>query len=143
MAYVYNPAKQKILTPVAQGANATNTLSFSADAFRVVLLSSGYTASTAHALLTDVPSGAVRVATSANLTSTAVSSAGVFSADNVVFTNVTGSAITQAVLYKNASTEATSSLVIYYASGDITGFPVTPNGGDITLTWNASGIFSL
>ena len=25
----------------------------------------------------------------------------------------------------------------------LTGLPVTPNGGDITVTWNASGIFTL
>ena len=25
----------------------------------------------------------------------------------------------------------------------VTGLPVTPNGGDISITWNASGIFTL
>ena len=31
----------------------------------------------------------------------------------------------------------------YLKRGSVTGLPVTPNGGNITVTWNASGIFQL
>jgi hypothetical protein len=33
-------------------------------------------------------------------------------------------------------------LVAYLDTG-VTGLPVTPNGGDITISWHASGIFQL
>jgi hypothetical protein len=39
-------------------------------------------------------------------------------------------------------TESTSALICFLDTG-VTGLPVTPNGGDITITWNASGIFAL
>jgi hypothetical protein len=45
------------------------------------------------------------------------------------------------VIYKHTGTESTSTLIAYIDSG--TNLPVTPNGGDITVQWNASGIFSL
>ena len=37
---------------------------------------------------------------------------------------------------------ATSPLVAFIDTG-VTNLPVPPNGGDIAITWNASGIFSL
>jgi hypothetical protein len=40
------------------------------------------------------------------------------------------------------STPTTSPLVAYIDTS-VTGLPVTPNGGDISVTWNASGIFAL
>jgi hypothetical protein len=42
----------------------------------------------------------------------------------------------------DTGTAATSPLVAYIDTG-VTGLPVTPNGGNITVTWNASGIFQL
>jgi hypothetical protein len=46
------------------------------------------------------------------------------------------------VIYVDTGTAATSPLVAYIDTG-VTGLPVTPNGGNITVTWNASGIFAL
>jgi hypothetical protein len=46
------------------------------------------------------------------------------------------------VIYVDTGTAATSPLVAYIDSG-VTGLPVTPNGGNISITWNASGIFAL
>jgi hypothetical protein len=47
------------------------------------------------------------------------------------------------VLYrKNAGANTTWRLVAYIDTG-VTGLPVTPNGSDITITWNASGILQL
>jgi hypothetical protein len=68
---------------------------------------------------------------------------GVFDAADVTFLAVpAGSAITALILYIDTGTASTSPLVAFIDAG-VTGLPVTPNGGDITVTWNASGIFKL
>jgi hypothetical protein len=66
--------------------------------------------------------------------------AGVFDAANVTFTAVTGASVESVNIFKDTGTPATSNLIAYFDTG--TGLPVTPNGGDITVTWNASGIFT-
>jgi hypothetical protein len=66
--------------------------------------------------------------------------AGVFDADNVTFTAVSGASVESVNIFKDTGTPATSNLIAYFDTG--TGLPVTPNGGDITVTWNASGIFT-
>ena len=43
---------------------------------------------------------------------------------------------------KNAGANTTWRLVLYEDTS-VTGLPVTPNGGNIVVTWNASGIFTL
>lgn len=68
---------------------------------------------------------------------------GVLDAADTVFSAVTGATVEAIVLYrKNAGANTTWRLIAYMDSG-YTGLPVTPNGGDITIQWNASGIFSL
>jgi len=65
---------------------------------------------------------------------------GVF--DNTVdpapaFTSVTGASCEALVLYKDTGTPTTSDLICWF---DIT---LTPNGGDVNVTFNASGIFKV
>jgi hypothetical protein len=67
---------------------------------------------------------------------------GVFDGADVTFTAVTGSTAEALILYIDTGTAGTSPLVAYIDTS-VTGLPVTPNGGDITITWNASGIFAL
>lgn len=67
---------------------------------------------------------------------------GVFDGADVTFTSVTGVNAEALVLYVDTGNAATSSLIAYIDTG-VTGLPVTPNGGDINVTWNASGIFAL
>lgn len=68
---------------------------------------------------------------------------GTFDGDNVTFTAVSGNTVEALVLYrKNAGADTTWPLICYIDTG-VTGLPVTPNGGDITITWNASGIFKI
>lgn len=66
--------------------------------------------------------------------------AGVFDADNVTFTAVSGNSVESVNLLKDTGTPATSDLIAYFDTA--TGLPVTPNGGDITVTWAAGGIFT-
>jgi hypothetical protein len=67
---------------------------------------------------------------------------GVFDGTDVTFTAVTGASVEAIVLYIDTGTASTSPLVAYIDTS-VTGLPVTPNGGDITITWNGSGIFAL
>jgi len=97
-----------------------------------------YTYSASHDFLDDL-SGVVGTAqTIANTTVTA----GLFDGDNVTFTAVSGATVEALVIYIDTGTSGTSRLVAYLDTGQ-TGLPVTPNGGDIAITWNASGIFQL
>lgn len=68
---------------------------------------------------------------------------GVFDGADVTFTSVTGATVEALVIYrKNAGANTTWRLIAYIDTG-VTGLPVTPNGGNISIAWNASGIFQL
>jgi len=68
---------------------------------------------------------------------------GIFDGDDVTFPSVSGATCEAVVFYrKNAGANTTWPLIFYKDTG-VTGLPVTPNGYDILLTWNASGIFKI
>lgn len=68
---------------------------------------------------------------------------GTFDGNDLTYTAVSGASIEALVIYrKNAGANTTWRLVVYLDTS-VTGLPVTPNGGDITVTWNASGIFTI
>ena len=68
---------------------------------------------------------------------------GTFDGTDLTYTAVSGSSAEALVLYrKNAGANTTWPLIAYIDTG-VTGLPVTPNGGNIAITWNASGIFTL
>lgn len=67
---------------------------------------------------------------------------GTFDAADITFTAVSGASVEALVIYIDTGTGTTSPLVGYIDTG-VTGLPVTPNGGDITVTWNGAGIFTL
>lgn len=87
----------------------------------------------------DVP-GAARVATSTALASK-TSAAGTADAADKTLTAVSGDVSEQLVVWRDTTNEATSQLIANYDTA--TGLPVTPNGGDIVIAWNASGLFRL
>ena len=91
--------------------------------------------------LADIPVGD-RIATSGNLASKSTTG-GVFNADPVTFSEVTGDVSEALVIYKDSGDAATSPLIAYIDTA--TGLPVTPGGGDITVTWDtgANKIFAL
>lgn len=108
---------------------------------KVALIDTGtYTYSAAHQFLTDLTG---RVGTDQTIPATKTITNGLFKTTGTnTFTAVTGNSVEALVLYVDTGSAATSRLVAYIDSG-VTGLPVTPNGGDITITWNASGIFQL
>ena len=67
---------------------------------------------------------------------------GVLDAGDTTFTGVSGDAADYLTLWKNSGSPATSPLAVTWDSAT-TGIPVTPNSGDIIVTWNASGILQV
>ena len=117
---------------------ANNNLS--AGTVKVALIDTGtYTYSAAHQFWTSA--SAASVGTPQTLTTKTFTN-GVFDADNSTFTAVSGASVEALIIYIDTGTAGTSPLVAYIDTS-VTGLPVTPNGGDITITWNASGIFAL
>jgi hypothetical protein len=117
---------------------ANNNLS--AGTVKVALIDTGtYTYSAAHQFWSSA--SAASVGTPQTIGSKTFT-AGTFDGADVTFTAVTGAAVEALILYIDTGTAGTSPLVAYIDTS-VTGLPVTPNGGDITITWNASGIFTL
>lgn len=116
---------------------ANNNLS--AGTVKVALVTAGYTYSAANQFYSSVSASVV--GTPQTIGSKTFTD-GVFDGGDVTFTAVTGSQVVSLVLYIDTGSAATSPLVAFLDTS-ITNLPVTPNGGDITITWNASGIFAL
>jgi len=109
----------------------------------VALVDTGtYTYSAAHDFFNDL-SGIV--GTDQRITNPTVGSVsqGTFDGDNVTYTAVSGNSVEALVIYRKNSGANTTWRLVVYIDSSVTGLPVTPNGGDITVTWNASGIFTL
>lgn len=129
---IYPLYKQAILTGGANTNMSTGTV-------KAALVDTGvYTYSAAHEFLTSLTG---RVGTDQTL-GTKTFTNGVFDAADATYPAVTGNSAEAIVLYIDTGVAATSRLVAYLDTG-FAGLPVTPNGGDITVTWNASGIFAL
>jgi hypothetical protein len=84
-----------------------------------------------------------KVATSANLTGKTSTLGVANAASPVTFTAVTGDPSEALIIWRDTATQSTSELIAYIDTA--TGLPVTPNGGDITITWDtgANKIFKL
>ena len=132
---LYDKGREKFLT---------GAISWSADTIKAVLVDAAdYTVNlSTHEFLSDVPSGA-RVATLASGLASKTTTAGVADAADITFTSVTGDPSEALVLYKDTGSAATSPLIAYIDTA--TGLPVTPNGGDISVTWDngSNKIFKL
>jgi hypothetical protein len=94
---------------------------------------------TTHDFADDIPGGA-KVATSGALASK-TKTLGTADAADVTLSAVTGDPSEEIVVWQDSGSQATSRLIANIDTG--TGLPVTPNGGDITVQWHASGIFTL
>lgn len=107
-----------------------------ADTIKCALVDTGtYTYSSAHDFYNDVSAGVVGTpGTLDNKTTTG----GVFDADDEVFSAVSGASIEAVIIYKDTGNAATSPLICF-----IDGLSLTPNGGNITAQFHASGIFAI
>lgn len=118
-------------------------INFTSDTIKVVLVDGAdYTYSASHQFLSDVPSGG-RVATSAALSSKTVTN-GTFDAADTTFTAASGDPSEALVIYKDTGSAATSNLIAFIDTvAGPASLSVTPNGGDVGVSWAAGGIFSL
>jgi hypothetical protein len=127
------------LYPIFKQRLLDKALDLDSDTIKAILVDAGdYTYSSAHDDLADV-AGAGIVSTSGALGSPTIA-LGVFDTADFSFTAVTGDQSEDIILYDD--THASDALIAFYDTG-MTGMPVTPNGGDINVTVNASGWFSL
>lgn len=134
---LYNPYKQSLLAGDTLADLDNDTVN---DGVYAALIDTGtYTFSAAHQFYSQL-SGIV--GTDQRITTPTITN-GVFDGTDVTFPSVTGNTAEAIVLYRrNAGANTTWRLIAFIDTG-VTGLPVTPNGGNITVTWNASGIFAL
>lgn len=134
---IYPKYKQSLLAgdTLADLDNDTAT-----DGVYVALVDTGtYTFSSAHQFYSDLTG---IVGTDQRITAPTVTN-GLLDGADVTFSSVSGNSVEALVIYrKNSGANTTWRLVAYIDTG-VTGLPVTPNGGNITITWNASGIIQL
>lgn len=104
------------------------------DTMKCILVDTGaYTVQTAtHKYLSDIATSA-RVAGPVTLTAKSTAGGAADAAD-CTFTSVSGASIEAIVIYKDTGSEATSPLIAWIDTA--TGLPITPNGGDIIVTWD-------
>ncbi len=71
------------------------------------------------------------------------STGGAADAADITFTSVSGSSVEAIIIYIDTGVDATSQMIAYIDTA--TGLPITPNGGDIIVTWDngANKIFKL
>jgi len=107
------------------------------------MVTASYVYSAAHEFWSSANANVVGTPTALSSKSTTVEDA-CFDAADVTFNSVTGSQVTALILYKDTGSAATSPLIAYIDSA-ASGLPVTPNGGNITVSWQATSpyIFKL
>lgn len=132
MANLLYPKWKEALLQASANSSLTGTV-------KVALVDTGtYTYSASHEFLSSL-SGVVGTAQTIG---TKTYANGVFDGADVTYTAVTGATVEALVFYIDTGTAGTSRLVAYIDTG-VTNLPVTPNGGDINLSFNVAGIFAL
>lgn len=123
-----------------------NTINWTTDTIHAVMVTSSYTFSAAHATMenANVPTAA-RVGSSSALTSTTKTGSALDAAD-LTFSSVSaGSTVDAVVIFKyvTSETSASSIPIAYIDTAGGSPISVATNGGDITFSWNASGLVSV
>jgi hypothetical protein len=130
MANTVYPKYMEAVIQASSGSSLAGTLK------AVLIDTADYTYSAAHDFYDDVSAGAV--GTPQTIGSKTYTN-GLLDGADVTYTAVTGDPCEAVIIFLDTGTPSTSRLVAYLDTG-VTGLPVTPNGGDITITWNVSGI---
>jgi hypothetical protein len=135
---VYPLFKQSLLTE-ADANKSLNQTGSNAPYAALITTSSGYTYSAAHQFYSSLSN---IVGTPQPITTPTVVN-GTFDGDDVTFTAVSGTVVGAIVIYRQNAGANTTWRLTLFEDTSVTGLPVTPNGGNIVITWNASGIFTL
>jgi len=78
--------------------------------------------------------------TTTTVTADDANNRGELDADNVTWTAINAGTAAAAIIIKEVTNDAASRLIAYVDTG---GFPLTTNGGDLTIQWNAEGILHI
>jgi endosialidase-like protein len=135
---VYPLFKQSLITE-ADANKSLNQTGSNAPYASLVTISSGYVYSASHQFYSSLTN---IVGTPQPITTPTVVN-GTFDGDDVTFTAVSGTVVGAIVIYRQNAGANTTWRLVLYEDTSVTGLPVTPNGGNIVITWNASGIFTL
>ena len=133
MANALYPKWKEAIIQASANSSLTGTL-------KVALVDTGtYTYSSSHEFLTSLSGVGGTAQTIGSKTYTN----GVLDGADVTYTAVAGTVTYEAlVLYLDTGVAGTSRLVAYIDTG-VSGLPITSNGGNIGVSWNATGIFAL
>lgn len=114
-----------------------------ASTVKVILFDTGVGGAynSAHTFVSDLTAGGIVARSNAIGTKTAAN--GVFDGDGVTFSAVTGAESEVLIVFIEDVAGDTESRLVAWIDTGVTGFPVTPNGGDINVTWDAAGIFTI
>jgi len=118
-------------------------IAWASDNIKAILVDTAlYTANLTTDQFLSIISGSAIIATSSNFASK-TTTAGVADAADLSYTAVTGASIEAIVIYQDTGVAGSSRLIAYIDTA--TGLPVTPSGGNITVTWDngSSKIFKL
>lgn len=129
--------------PTAKAAFLGADIDLLVDDIRWIIIDSAdYTYSSAHQFLTSVP-GAARVAVSGALAGKSTTG-GVFDANDITITAVTGDVSEALILYRHTGSDATAALILFLDTVT-SGLPLTPNGGDVNINHDngANKIFAI
>lgn len=132
---LYTAYKRQLL-----GTDVHSRVDFDVDTIKILLVDNAdYVVNlTTHEDHADVTAaGIVSTATLASITTTS----GTLDSADPTFTSVTGDVSESIIMYKDSGVSTTSPLILYLDTFS-SGMPVTPNGGNINVTVNASGWFS-
>jgi hypothetical protein len=126
------------------GAHATR-VDFDADTIKMFLNDNGAASGAPDAAADDFydDTSAGLIGTAYTLANKTIGTAGVGVMDNTVdptpaFTAVSGATVEALIFFKDTGTPTTSNLLWWFDTA--TGLPLTPNGGDVNVAFNASGI---
>src|SRR5689334_10040583 len=131
---LYVPYKTRM-----QGGGSGHLTDWDADTVKVDLVDAAdYTVNlTTHDFHDDITgAGIVATGTLASVTITA----GVVDAADLTLTSVSGDQSENLVFWEDTAGASSTDPVLVFMDTFASGMPVTPNGGNIVLSWNASGI---
>lgn len=122
---LYDAARQRYLE---------GQLNWMTDTIKCILVStSSYAVQTGtHQYLSDISTSAI-IGAAVTLTGKSTTG-GAADANDCTFLAVSGATIGAIILYVDTGTAGTSPLLAYIDTA--TGLPITPNGGDIIVTWD-------
>lgn len=133
---LYNRGKQGYISKEINLASGGDTVKATLTDSAVYTFSQSHTS-----YATDVGAGA-KVAVSGALTSPTVTS-GTYDTADFTWSAVTGAQCAAIILWDDTVSSPIADALLVYYNASMTGMPVTPNGGDINVTVNASGWFAL